>query len=90
MKQLRDYQKFAVDTILSKFKESEQPVLIDASVGAGKSLIAASILLVMERAGYRSLCLTLNSTLINQNYNTYQAQGGNSVFADHSSHRTAC
>lgn len=78
MKILRNYQKSAVDTVLARLKESDQPVLIDASVGAGKSLIAASVLLVMEKAGYRSLCLTLNSTLINQNYNTYQSQGGNS------------
>ena len=78
MKELRNYQKEAVKTVLKRLKSSPEPVLIDASVGAGKSLIAASILLVMERAGYRSLCLTLNSTLINQNYNTYQAQGGDS------------
>ena len=77
-KELRDYQKEAVQIVLNRLKSSTEPVLIDASVGAGKSLIAASILLVMERAGYRSLCLTLNSTLINQNYNTYQAQGGDS------------
>lgn len=75
-KTLRPYQQKVVDDILHELKISNEPILIDASVGAGKSLILASVLLVLERAGFHAICLTLNSTLIQQNANTYQLQGG--------------
>lgn len=77
MKQLRPYQKEVLDKLLLKLKDSTEPLLVDASVGAGKSLIIAELLKVMERAGFRALCLTMNSTLIRQNAETYIAQGGN-------------
>jgi DNA repair protein RadD len=77
MKILRDYQQRIVDDILKELKSSSDPILIDASVGSGKSLILASVLLVMERAGYDALCLTFNSTLIQQNAEAYKLQGGN-------------
>lgn len=76
MKQLRPYQKKIVDDILRKLKESDEPILIDASVGSGKSLILSSVLLVLERARFDALCLTLNSTLIQQNAETYKLQQG--------------
>lgn len=77
MKILRPYQKKIVDDILSRLKISDEPILIDASVGSGKSLILSSVLLVVERAGFHALCLTLNSTLIQQNSDTYKLEGGN-------------
>lgn len=76
MKKLRPYQEDAVNTILKNLKESTDPVLVDASVGSGKSLMCARVLLRMERADYRALCLTLNSTLIQQNAQTYESEGG--------------
>jgi DNA repair protein RadD len=76
-KTLRSYQQEIVDKILHQLKSCDEPILIDASVGSGKSLILSSVLLVLERAGFKALCLTLNSTLIQQNANTYQLQGGN-------------
>ncbi len=76
MKQLRPYQQEALDKLLKRLKETTHPLLINASVGAGKSLIIAQLLLVLERANMRALCLTLNSTLIQQNAETYQLQGG--------------
>ena len=76
IKTLRPYQEDAVRTIKKQLRESDDPILVDASVGAGKSLIIASILLMVERAGINALCLTLNSTLIQQNADAYKLQGG--------------
>lgn len=77
IKVLRDYQQDIVNDIKRLLKESDDPILVDASVGSGKSLILSTILLMVERAGFRALCLTLNSTLIKQNADTYNLQGGN-------------
>lgn len=76
MKKLRPYQQDAHNKIMKRMKEVNHPLLINMSVGAGKSLLAASILLKIEKAGYRALCLTMNSTLILQNHETYLDQGG--------------
>ena len=76
MKQLRPYQQEIVDKIRKKLKTSKEPILVNASVGSGKSLILSTILLDLERAGMRALCLTLNSTLIKQNADTYNLQNG--------------
>lgn len=77
IKQLRPYQQDVLDTLKIRLKETEYPLLVNASVGAGKSLIIAELLLLIEKAGWRALCLTMNSTLIRQNTDTYIAQGGN-------------
>lgn len=76
MKTLRPYQQEVLDTLRTRLKETDYPLLVNASVGAGKSLIIAELLRVIERAGWRALCLTMNSTLIRQNADTYIAQGG--------------
>lgn len=75
-KQLRPYQQDAVDKLKHSLKHNTGPYLITASVGAGKSLIIASVLRWLEDFGYRCLCLTLNSTLIQQNANAYKLQDG--------------
>ena len=74
---LRGYQAEAIQKLRQRLKETTHPLLVNASVGAGKSLILSELLLIIERSGFRALCLTLNSTLIQQNANTYQLQGGN-------------
>jgi DNA repair protein RadD len=76
MKTLRPYQQEIVDILKKRLKETEHPLLVNASVGAGKSLIIASLLQIIEKAGWRALCLTMNSTLIRQNAETYIDQGG--------------
>jgi len=76
IKILRPYQQKILDTLKKRLKEVDYPLLVNASVGSGKSLIIASLLLAIERAGWRALCLTMNSTLIKQNAETYIAQGG--------------
>lgn len=76
MKSLRPYQQEVLDQLRVRLKETEHPLLVNASVGAGKSLIIAELLMLIERAGWRALCLTMNSTLIKQNADTYISQGG--------------
>ena len=76
-KTLRPYQQEALDKLKLRLKQTTHPLLVNASVGAGKSLIIAELLKVIERAGWRALCLTMNSTLIQQNAETYRIQDGN-------------
>lgn len=75
-KTLRPYQLEIVDKIKERLKATAHPLLVTASVGSGKSLMIAEILLWIEKSGYRALCLTLNSTLIQQNADAYKSQGG--------------
>jgi len=77
MKIPRLYQQETIDNIKRLLKQSTDPILVDASVGSGKSLICAEILLWIEKGGYKALCVTMNSTLISQNHQTYLEQGGN-------------
>lgn len=77
MKKLRPYQQECLASLLLSLKQDTSPVLVNASVGAGKSLIIAELLLIIEKAGWKALCLTLNSELIRQNVATYKAQKGN-------------
>ena len=76
MKLLRDYQQEVVDKIKSRLKEVTHPLCVDMSVGSGKSLCISEILLWIEKSGYRALCLTMNSTLIEQNSQAYKGQQG--------------
>jgi DNA repair protein RadD len=76
MKKLRDYQQKAVDDCWTALKKNDQPVLLMASVGAGKSLMLASILLTMQKSGKRALCLVNNAELVRNNCETFRAQGG--------------
>lgn len=76
MKQLRPYQQDAVDECWQALKVNSDPVLLMASVGAGKSLMLASILLTMEQAGKRALCLVNNAELVRSNCATFNEQGG--------------
>ncbi len=76
MKQLRPYQQDAVNECWQALKLNDEPVLLMASVGAGKSLMLASILLTMQQAGKRALCLVNNAELVRNNCATFNEQGG--------------
>ncbi len=76
MKHLRPYQQDAVNEAWQALKLNDEPVLLMASVGAGKSLMLASILLTMEQAGKRALCLVNNAELVRNNCATFNEQGG--------------
>lgn len=75
-KTLRPYQQEALDALRVRLRKNNDPILVNASVGAGKSLIIAELLKIIEKANWKALCLTMNSTLIQQNAETYHAQGG--------------
>ena len=76
MKQLRPYQREAVNECWNALKLNDEPVLLMASVGAGKSLMLADILLTMARAGKRALCLVNNAELVRNNCATLIDEGG--------------
>ncbi len=74
---LRDYQQEAFDKIKKRLREVPHPLLATISVGGGKSLLISSVLSWASSFGIRCLCLTLNSSLIQQNANTHKLQDGN-------------
>ncbi len=78
MKTLHPYQQEAVRECWQALKRDDKPVLLMASVGAGKSLMLASILLTMQKAGKRALCLVNNAELVRNNCATFVEQGGES------------
>lgn len=78
MKPLRPYQQKAVNECWNALKLNDEPVLLMASVGAGKSLMLASILLSMQKAGKRALCLVNNAELVRNNCATFIDEGGES------------
>lgn len=77
MKKLRPYQQQAVNECWEAFRTNDDPVLLLASVGAGKSLMLADILLTMQQNDRRALCLVNNAELVRNNCATFKEQGGN-------------
>ncbi len=77
MQQLRPYQIQAVKETWEALKDNNEPVLLMASVGAGKSIMLASILLTMQKAGKKALCLVNNAELCQNNAKTFVIHGGN-------------
>jgi DNA repair protein RadD len=78
MKVLRDYQKIAVAETWQALKANDEPVLLMASVGAGKSLMMADILLTMQKLGKSALCIVHSADLVENNSETFNEQGGKS------------
>ena len=76
MKTLRPYQKQAVSDTWDALKANDEPVLLMASVGAGKSLMMADILLTIQKLGKRALCIVHSADLVKNNHETYVDQGG--------------
>ncbi len=58
-------------------KANNEPVLLMASVGAGKSLMLANILLTLQKNGKRALCIVNNAELVRNNCETFVDEGGN-------------
>lgn len=75
---MRPYQRQAVTECWNALRKSDEPVLLMASVGAGKSLMLADILLKIQNAGKRALCIVNNAQLVKNNCETFIGQGGNS------------
>lgn len=76
IKNLRPYQCKAVKECWEALRKNVEPVLLMASVGAGKSLMLSSILLSMQQAGKKSLCLVNNAELVRNNFETCINQTG--------------
>ena len=76
MKQLRPYQQQATQETWGALKKDDAPVLLMASVGAGKSLMLARILLKMQNSGKRALCLVNNAELVRSNAESFVNEGG--------------
>lgn len=74
-KSLRPYQAKAIENTMMELRKSSDPVLIEASVGAGKSLLCATLAEIMERNHRRFLCLTMTAELISQNAEEYAEFG---------------
>ena len=74
---MRPYQQFSVKECWRALKLNDDPVLLMASVGAGKSLMLANILLTIQKAQKRALCLVNNAELVRNNCATLIDEGGN-------------
>ncbi len=75
-KTLRKYQQDAVDECWKYLKLNDDPVLLMASVGAGKSLMLADILKTLQNFNKKALCIVNNAELVRNNHETYINQGG--------------
>ncbi len=81
MLQLREYQQKAVNDTIAQLNKSAEPVLINASVSAGKTFLCAGLFQAMEQAGRNALCLTSTAELVEQNAECYAEHvAKNSVF----------
>ena len=76
MKQLRPYQTEAIQECWEALTKNNEPVLLMASVGAGKSLMLAHILLKIQKFDKRALCIVNNAELVRNNHATFTEQGG--------------
>jgi DNA repair protein RadD len=76
MKKLRPYQFIAIQECWEALKLDSSPVLLMASVGSGKSLMLATILLKMNYHNKKVLCLVNNAELIRNNHATFLEESG--------------
>lgn len=76
MKKLpRKHQKLCLEAMWKSLNASNDPVLLDLTVGFGKSLICAWISEQMQNAGRTNLVLTMTSDLVEQNSDEFKAIG---------------
>lgn len=79
---LRPYQSKVVDDCIDHFKKSAHPVVVNASVGAGKSLIAAAIAKHVASKGGRVLVIQRQGELAQQNSEAAWTLGlANSIYS---------
>lgn len=73
----RPFQQEAHDLVMSSWKKSTNPIVIDATTGAGKSVIIAMIAKSLHdiSGGKRVLCLAPSAELVSQNAAKYEAIG---------------
>jgi len=64
MKHLREYQVYAIHEAWDALKKNDDPVLLEASVGSGKSIMIGTILKTMQDQNKRVLCLVNSAELV--------------------------
>lgn len=78
----RPLQQQVIDEAIQHFRVSTDPIIIDASVGAGKSLLQAEIAAHVSGKGGRVLCLARQGELTDQNSTEALEQGlKNSIYS---------
>ena len=81
MKKLYDYQEKAIKETMALLIKNDEPVLLEASVGAGKSLMIAFMLKRFEKINKNALCLVNSAELVRSNSKEFIELGGDpSVF----------
>lgn len=81
-KQPRPLQRKVIDEAIALMKQSTDPIVIDASVGAGKSLLQAEIAAHVSGRNGRVLCLARQGELVDQNSTEALDQGlKNSIYS---------
>lgn len=76
MKQLRKYQSLAIQEAWQALKENDAPVLLEASVGSGKSIMIGTVLKTIQDQNKRALCLVNSSELVRSNSLEFEGIGG--------------
>lgn len=73
----RPYQQEAHDAVIASWKKTTLPVLVEATTGAGKSIIIALLAKTLHTLskGKRVLCLAPSGELVKQNFAKYLATG---------------
>lgn len=81
MKKLREYQQEAIRECWDSLIKNDDPVLLMASVGSGKSLMLADILLKLQKLGKKALCIVNNAELVRNNCDTFiEYKGDGSIY----------
>lgn len=89
MVSLRPYQLSAIQEAIDALKKNDDPVLLECSVGGGKSYLIASIAKKLDDLNKRVLCLVNSSELVRNNSEAYKDFNGNpSVFCASLSHKS--
>lgn len=70
--ELRPYQSEAIEKTINQANSSADPILIDASVSAGKSFMIIKIMEYYNNLSKNCLCLTMTSDLVKQNATDYK------------------
>ncbi len=78
---LREYQIRSIRESWESLLKNDDPVLLEMSVGAGKSYVIGSLAKRFEDANKRVLCLVNSSELVRNNYQAFKELGGSpSIF----------
>lgn len=76
MIELRPYQKKALQEMFDALRKSDAPVLLECSVGGGKSYLIGSLVKTFDDQNKRVLCLVNSSELVRNNSQAFKELGG--------------